>query len=256
MGFFLFQELARPPQSEGSLPFDPRHVAPDAGIIGPSVLPLLAAAPLPLQSADPLNPVAVASTADTSTGRVERDVCSADGLPPQGPGTGDGCRVSLGTPCNSRKKQLIWACCCCSTVIILVSFFLALYLPIMQLIRGTKFRLVHVDLEALCDNPMLVTLRVQVKNPAPVHIKVDKLEVHLMRTDSELILVDIAEPVALPNNVDSVSMVIKMRIKSLNDMKAAQALEDIRTRCVCVLRAQCSVICTLCRCDIFINSQQ
>jgi hypothetical protein len=232
-----------------------RGQAPDAGINGPSVVPLLSAAP-PLQSADPLNPVDVASTADTSTGRVERDVCSADGLPPQGPGTGDGCRVSLGTLCNSRKKQLMWACCCCSTVIILVSFFLALYLPIMQLIRGTKFRLVHVDLEALCDNPMLVTLRVQVKNPAPVHIKVDKLEVHLMRTDSELILVDIAEPVALPNNVDSVSMVIKMRIKSLNDMKAAQALEDIRTRCVCVLRAQCSVICTLCRCDIFINSQQ
>ena len=178
-----------------------------------------------------LQPVPQAKCGDVSAGGVDfetrTEAGSADGLlqMQQGQEQGAGCKC---TPCDSRRKQFMWACCCGSTVIILLSFFLALYLPITQLVRETKVRLVHVDVKSLCDNPMLVTLKMQVTNPAPVRVKMDTLEVHLMRTDSKLMLVDTSEPVTLPSNVDSADMLVQMRIKSLDDSKAAQALEDLR----------------------------
>ena len=68
-------------------------------------------------------------------------------------------------------------------------------------INGFKMRLVHVDVMDLCSNPMRLSLRAQVSNPADVRVKIDDLGMQLRGPQGALLKVSTSAPLLVPGRI-------------------------------------------------------
>ena len=132
-------------------------------------------------------------------------------------------------PCNSPRRRRMWCGCCGATFIILLSFFLAIYLPLMDFINGFKMRLVHVDVMDLCSNPMRLSLRAQVSNPAHVRVMIDDLGMQLRGPQGALLKVSTSAPLLVPGRTKEANISVTLLMDTLLESDAAQALSDLQT---------------------------
>ena len=132
-------------------------------------------------------------------------------------------------PCNSPRRRRMWCGCCGATFIILLSFFLAIYLPLMDFINGFKMRLVHVDVMDLCSNPMRLSLRAQVSNPAHVRVKIGDLGMQLRGPQGALLKVSTSAPLLVPGRTKEANISVTLLMDTLLESDAAQALSDLQT---------------------------
>eukprot|EP00277_Geminigera_cryophila_P003749 CAMPEP_0179421562 /NCGR_PEP_ID=MMETSP0799-20121207/9857_1 /TAXON_ID=46947 /ORGANISM="Geminigera cryophila, Strain CCMP2564" /LENGTH=329 /DNA_ID=CAMNT_0021195427 /DNA_START=384 /DNA_END=1370 /DNA_ORIENTATION=- len=98
----------------------------------------------------------------------------------------------------------------------------------MQFIEGAKVRLVHVDIETLCANPMTISMRTQVTNPALVHVKISKPEAYLERDGKKLMKLDSGEPLIVSANSQNSPVALQIRMHAMDEQEAALAFAHIQ----------------------------
>ena len=99
----------------------------------------------------------------------------------------------------------------------------------MDFINGFKMRLVHVDVMDLCSNPMRLSLRAQVSNPAHVRVKIDDLGMQLRGPQGALLKVSTSAPLLVPGRTKEANISVTLLMDTLLESDAAQALSDLQT---------------------------
>ena len=99
----------------------------------------------------------------------------------------------------------------------------------MDFINGFKMRLVHVDVMDLCSNPMRLSLRAQVSNPAHVRVKIGDLGMQLRGPQGALLKVSTSAPLLVPGRTKEANISVTLLMDTLLESDAAQALSDLQT---------------------------
>ena len=142
--------------------------------------------------------------------------------------------------CSTRARRRVSACCCAVAMLIVLSFFLAIYLPLMHLLRGTFVRLTHIDVADLCAYPMHLSLRAQVTNTSPVRVRINSFKLQLRGSQAgdeddgrrgwraaPLLQAKTLQPLVLHNNVDQAPIDVPLEIDTLDESAATQALAHL-----------------------------
>ena len=142
--------------------------------------------------------------------------------------------------CSTRARRRVSACCCAAAMLILLSFFLAIYLPLMHLLRGTFVRLTHIDVTDLCAYPMHLSLRAQVTNTSPVRVRINSFKLQLRGSQAgdeddgrrgwraaPLLQAKTLQPLVLHNDVDQAPVDVPLEIDTLDESAATQALAHL-----------------------------